>query len=48
MRFYRGITVPTRSAPALIDKIRTQGLLPGDGNWRMSAADLKERLEEIW
>jgi hypothetical protein len=37
-----------RSAPAVIDKIRTQGLLPGDGNWRMSAADLKGRLEEIW
>jgi hypothetical protein len=36
------------SAPAVIDKIRTQGLLPGDGNWRMSAADLKGHLEEIW
>jgi hypothetical protein len=48
MRFYRGITVPTRSASSVIDRIRTQGLLPGDGNWRMSAADLKGRLEEIW
>jgi hypothetical protein len=48
MRFYRGITVPIRSAPAVIDQIRTRGLLPGDGNWRMSAADLKGRLEEIW
>jgi hypothetical protein len=48
MRFYRGITVPIRSVPAVVDKIRAQGLLPGDGNWRVSAADLKERLEEIW
>lgn len=48
MRFYRGITVPIRSVPAVLDKIRTLGLLPGDGNWGMSAADLKERLEEIW
>jgi hypothetical protein len=48
IRFYRGIAVPIQSVPAVIDKIRTQGLLPGDGNWRMSAADLKERIEEIW
>lgn len=48
MRFYRGIAVPSRSAPEVIDKIRTQGLLPGDGNWTMKALDLKMRLEEIW
>jgi hypothetical protein len=48
LRCYRGITVPLRSVPMVIHKIRTQGLLPGDGNWRISAADLKGCLEGIW
>jgi len=48
MRFYRGIAVPSRLAPAVINKIRTQGLLPSDGNWRMSAPDLRGSIEAIW
>lgn len=48
MRFYRGISVPRQAADAVIAKISSQGLQPGDGKWTMLAADLRPRLNEIW
>jgi hypothetical protein len=48
MRFHRGIAVPSAAADEVVNKIRSQGLQPGEGWWKMLAADLKPRLEEIW
>jgi hypothetical protein len=47
MRFYRGISVPRQAADAVMAKISSQGLQPGDGQWTMLTADLKSRLDEI-
>ena len=48
MRFYRGIAVPRDMIDAALSNIRTNGLQPGDGDWKMVAGDLKSRLAELW
>jgi hypothetical protein len=48
MRFYRGISVSHHTTDAVIAKIRSQGLQPGDGGWNMLAADLKPTLNTLW
>jgi hypothetical protein len=48
MRFYRGIAVPRDTVEAVLRNNRTNGLQPGDGDWRMVAGALKSRLTELW
>src|SRR5215475_13686125 len=48
MRFYRGIAVPAASKRDVIHRIRSRGLITGEGVWTMKADDLKPRLEELW
>jgi hypothetical protein len=48
MRFYRGITVPSHTAQAVISVIKHGGLLIGAGQqWSISIFDLKPRLREL-
>jgi hypothetical protein len=46
MQFYRGIAVPGANVADVTRRIRSRGLIPGEGFWTMKADDLKARLEE--
>jgi hypothetical protein len=48
MRFYRGIAVPIDTASETVSTIKSRGLLPDDGEWRMGSNDLKPQLAELW